>query len=105
MPQRDVVARQSGLVDGRHVGRGGQPGVGGDAKDLDIAAAHLRHGGDRIGDHHVDLARHQVLHRRSGAAIGHELQAAAGDILKYQAADVTDAALAGGADRAGPDWP
>ena len=55
--------------------------VGQNRIDLDSAGAILRQGIDRIVDHHIDLPSHQILHRRRGAPIGHELKAGAGEAL------------------------
>ena len=46
----------------------------GDRIGLDRAGAHLRQRVRRLVDHDVDLPGDQVLHRRPGAAIGHELK-------------------------------
>ena len=64
---------------------------------LDVAGAHLRQRVRRLVEVEVDLAGDQVLHRRAGAAIVHELEARAGGLLEIDAADVRCAAGAGGA--------
>src|SRR5262245_17870764 len=48
----------------------------------------------RLVKHQVDLASDQILHCRSGTAIGHELKARAGLFLEISATDVRWAAHA-----------
>ncbi len=71
----------------------GHDGVG-----LDGAGAHLGDGVGGLVEHDVDAAGHQVLHRRRAAAIGHEAEARAGDLLEIHAGDLR---AAGGADGGG----
>ena len=71
----------------------GHDGIG-----LDGAGANL---GDRVRglvEHDIDAAGHQILHRRRAAAIGHEAEARAGDLLEIHAGDLR---AAGGADGRG----
>jgi hypothetical protein len=45
-------------------------------------------GSARLDDQEIDLPRHQVLHRRPGAAIGHEGEMDAGLLLEIGAGDM-----------------
>ena len=58
-------------------------------------------------DHHVDLARQQILQGRGGAAIGHELDGRAAHLLEVERRGVRDRAVAATAVRhlagIGPD--
>jgi hypothetical protein len=98
VPIGHVQALRARLVDGRNVGREMPALRGHDRVGPDGAGANLR---DRIGgliEHDVDATRHQILHRRRAAAIGHKAEAGAGDFLKIHAGDLR---AAGGADGAG----
>ena len=67
---------------------------------------HLRDREREDVEHHGDVAGHQVLHRRRGAAIGHMRDVGAGDLLELLADDVARAAVALARHRSAcRDWP
>ena len=99
-PHRDVDARHARLVGGRDVGRGGPALLGQHGIGLDPAAADVRQHLRGLGaDPQVDLPADQILVGRAAAAIRHELEARAGDVLEMDAADVARAAGADGGGR------
>ena len=91
-PDRAVDSVHPRLVYGRDLGRRGQPAFAHDGVGLDQARPHLRQAVGCNRHREVDLAGNDVLHRRSPAAIGHELEARAGFLLHEGAADVRRAA-------------
>src|SRR6516165_1306645 len=62
--------------------------VRGDSKSFDAAGTSLLHGIGRSIHDEVDISSHQILHRRTPAAIGHEPKASTGDLLKEVACDM-----------------
>ena len=101
-PQFDVEAGQAGFIHRRNVGRrryalGRRNGIG-----ADFSGLHLRQRVRRLIDDHVDLPGHQVVQRRTGAAIGHELQLHADQLLEIDAGEMRTGADAGGAGRTLP---
>ncbi len=70
-PDAHVVV-DSGLLGGRDVGQRRQALGGGDAVGLDLAALDLLGHAHRLLAQEIDVAADQVVHRRPGAAIGHE---------------------------------
>ena len=55
---------------------------------LDGAGAHLRQRDGALHQEEIDLARHQIRHRRAGAAIGHEQHLGIGELLQQQPANL-----------------
>src|SRR6516162_8513195 len=88
-PVREIKSWQSGLVHGQDFGGLRQSGLGGDGKGFDAPATHMWEGSHGVIDHHVNPPSHQILHRRGGPAIGHELKTGADHALKENAADVS----------------
>src|SRR5262245_843881 len=97
IPKRGVKTLQPGLVHGCDIGCGCEPAPGRDRIGLDSASAQVRQEIRRRLDHEVDLTGDQVLHGRPVAAIGHELEARAGLLLKQEAGHMTGGAYAGDA--------
>jgi len=81
-PDRRIETRQAGFVRRRHVGQTGKPSLGRDGYRPDGAGLHLSREIGRRLDHHIDLAGHHVLHRRTVAAIRYELERGSGHILE-----------------------
>jgi hypothetical protein len=81
-----------------NVRRGERPVLCGDPIGLDRAGSHLRQGGDRIDDGHVNVTCHQILYRRSGSPppIRHKLKPRARFSLEEDADDMPRTAWIGG---------
>src|SRR5262245_38305731 len=88
MPERGVQARHSRLVHGGDVGRRPPALPGEDRKGLEPSAADMCQVVRGLAEREVDLSGHQVLHQRGAAAIGHELEAGAGLLLKVDRGNV-----------------
>ena len=59
----------------------------------------LGHASDRVGDHHVDLARQRVLHGQERCRGRADLRGGLGDVHEQQTGEMTDAAVAAVAER------
>jgi hypothetical protein len=94
-----MQARQPSLVHRRYVGHQRQSQRRRDGIGLDLSLADLRHDGARLHYAEVDVPGDQILHDRGAAAIRHELEARAGELLKQQPRDVRRAADADGGQR------
>src|SRR5271155_213335 len=81
-PDGRIVSRQAGLVRCRHIRQTGKTRLGRNGDRPDGAGLNLRREIGRWLDHHIDLAGHQVLHRRAVAAIGYELERGSRHFLK-----------------------
>ena len=106
VPERHLEARQTGLVDGRNVGRRRPAGLGQHRIGLDLAAAADAPRRSTPRRSRGRSARRSGPARRGGAAIGHELEFDAELLLEVDGPDLRRTADADRAERgAVSDWP
>ena len=92
VPDRNVKARQSRLINGRNVGRRRKPRCSGHGISLDPAAADVRKRVRHLIEVEVDLSRNEVLQSWARTAIGHEGKSRSRLALEVKPADVRRAA-------------
>src|SRR5580693_7009832 len=99
VPQRGKEAGQPRFIRGRNVRRGSKPRMPRNRKRLDATGRDQSLEVRGRLDHEVDLLGQQILHRRSIAAIGNELELGAGGLPKRNPGEMAGGADARDADR------